>query len=98
MEDEYSGTDAAPRRAAPRVGCSTGGVGCSTRASLRRPLYEGRFTRVAPRGSLHQLVADLFYTNVRSIWMVLWRVSKGTDGDMAMVDSDGGGYDSDLGF
>ena len=32
---------------------------------------EGRSTRAAPRGSLHGGVADLFYTDVRSILMVL---------------------------
>ena len=51
----------------------------------RGPLHEGRSTGVAPRGLLHEGrstraaprgVADLFYTDVRSILMVLWRVSK----------------------
>ena len=42
----------------------------------RGPLHGGRSTRAAPRGSLHEGrstggVADLFYTDVRSILMVL---------------------------
>ena len=46
------------------------------------PLYAGRSTRaapreVAPRGPLHGGVADLFNTDLRSILMVLGRVSKG---------------------
>ena len=43
----------------------------STRAAPRGPLHEGRSTGVAPRGPLHGGVADLFYTDVRSILMVL---------------------------
>ena len=37
----------------------------------RGPLHGGRSTWAAPRGSLHEGVADLFYTDVRSILMVL---------------------------
>ena len=43
----------------------------STRATPRGPLHGGRSTRAAPRGSLHEGAADLFYTDVRSILMVL---------------------------
>ena len=44
----------------------------STRAAPRGSLHEGRSTGVAPRGPLHGGVADLFYTDLRSILMVLW--------------------------
>ena len=55
--------------------------GRSTRAAPRGALHAGRSTRAAPRGSLHGVcstraaprggVADLFYTDARSILMVL---------------------------
>ena len=35
------------------------------------PLHGGRSTGVAPRGTLHGGVADIFYTDMRSILMVL---------------------------
>ena len=46
-------------------------AGRSTGAAPRGSLHEGRSTGVAPRGPLHGGVADLFYTDVRSILMVL---------------------------
>ena len=48
----------------------------STRAAPRGALHEGRSTGGAPRGPLHGEVADLFYTDVRSILMVLWCILK----------------------
>ena len=41
-------------------------------AAPRGPLHEVCSTRVAIRGPLHGGVADLFYTDVRSILMILW--------------------------
>ena len=39
-------------------------------------LHADRSTEVTPQGVLHGEVADIFYTDVRSILMVLLRVSK----------------------
>ena len=50
--------------------------GRSTRAAPRGSLHGGRSTEVAPRGPLNGGVADLFYTDVRSILMVLRCISK----------------------
>ena len=52
-------------------------AGRSTGVAPRGSLHEGRSTGVAPRGPLHGEAADLFYTDVRSILMVL-RHFKGT--------------------